>query len=83
MRMLIAAILATCVFSTAASACINDKELIQHEREFRSQYLAPQMTSNSTRLRASPTLTHVGLRVAGAAMLGIAFGSVWKRHRGK
>ena len=68
--------------SSTVFACINDKELIQHEREFRSQYLTPQMTSTSPRLRPKSMLGHYAVRIGGVAMLGIAFGSVWKRSRG-
>ena len=41
MRWLLASALAVLVAS-AAPACINDREVETHEREFKSQYLAPQ-----------------------------------------
>jgi hypothetical protein len=33
--------------ATSADACLNDRELPAHEREFRSQYNSPLMTESS------------------------------------
>ena len=39
----------------SASACLNDIELPQHEREFRSQYLAPEFTGTRRAHESDPT----------------------------
>lgn len=81
MKKLIAGMAIIAATTGIASGCINDEELQQHEREFRSQYLAPQMTSSEPPQRPGLTFQHIGLRVAGVAMLGAALGAVWKHQR--
>jgi hypothetical protein len=62
--------------SSTASACLNDSELPRHEREFRSQYLSPEMTSVDE-LRSAPVqptvLTLAGCGLAAGAMAMTVF----------
>ena len=62
------------------SACINDAELPDHEREFRSQYNSPRMTSNERSSTDPLKWQLLGGKVAGFAMLATAVGSVLRRR---
>ncbi len=77
MRTLLAVILAVGFVSTA-SACINDRELPSHEREFRSQYQEEEFVPTASFEESTPTssfvlgglgATGVILAVAGSVLL--------------
>lgn len=67
--------------SSSAGACLNDSELPDHEREFRSQYLDSQlMTSQEDpHQRNDGTLL---FSAAGGVMLAGAVGMTWFRRTG-
>ncbi len=60
----------------SASACLNDSELPNHEREFRSQYLNQDFTSLEPD-RERPTDQNWILSAAGVSLLGGAIGLSW------
>jgi hypothetical protein len=70
---LFGSLLAFALFAASASACINDKELPSHEREFRSQY--SRQAYPTPKVRAS-TVKSPLLLGGGAALLGGAFVAV-------
>jgi len=59
-----------------ASACLNDSELPNHEREFRSQYLNQNFTSLEPD-RGRPADQHWMLSATGISLLGGAIGLSW------
>ncbi|HEY1376351.1 MAG TPA: hypothetical protein VGF55_06130 [Gemmataceae bacterium] len=63
MRWLITAV-ALVLVASAAAACINDREVESHEREFKSQYLAPRPQESP-----SPQETNLPLAAAGGGLL--------------
>jgi len=68
--------LAVALASSTASACLNDSELSDHEREFRSQYLSTEMTSVDEPASApvQPTvLTMAGCGLVAGAMAMTVF----------
>jgi hypothetical protein len=50
--------------ATAAAACINDREVQSHEREFKSQYLKPRPPE-----QPSPEPSNVPLMAAGGGLI--------------
>ena len=70
-RFLLACILLTALTGTV-SACMNDTELPQYEREFRSQYQMPP--SQSSTPAPQPIARAIGLFIGGAALLCGAVG---------
>lgn len=79
MRIVAKSLLAVVFLSASASACINDRELPQHEREFRSQYLSQQYTS-ATPGPPPPGLKDIGYRVAGLSLLAMGLGTALFRR---
>jgi len=74
---LVAGVLISC---GSLSACLNDSELADHEREFRSQYLQqPLMTSSDPPPHRDGRAS--ALSVAGLALLSGAFGLTWFGRR--
>lgn len=63
MRWLITALVLV-LSTTAATACINDREVESHEREFKSHYLAPRPTESP-----SPESTNLPLAAAGGGLI--------------
>ena len=59
-----------------ANACLNDSELPNHEREFRSQYLNQEFTSRETD-RGRFVDQEWMLSAAGISLLGGAIGLSW------
>jgi hypothetical protein len=57
------------IFPSLASACINDSELVNHEREFRSQYRAEPTRAAPTTNPSSPS-TGTLFAVGGILLLG-------------
>lgn len=68
--------MASALTTGAVSACLNDSELPDHEREFRSQYLSTEMTSvdEPASTPVQPTvLTMAGCGLVAGAMAMTAF----------
>ena len=64
MRWLVTA-LTLILVASAAAACVNDREVQMHEREFKSQYLAPKPAEQSP----SPDDGNLPLAAAGGGLL--------------
>ena len=67
------------ILAGSASACINDKELPRHEREFRSNYKGQPAPSPKPEAPASPDYRPI--QGGGAALLVAALGVVLYRGR--
>lgn len=79
MRMFLPLILAGCL-TAPALACINDSELITHEREFKSQYQESQYQPPEPKASRSTPPLYLG--VAGVTM-GLAGAVLLLRTRSK
>lgn len=66
---------------TDVGACINDVELPQHEREFRSHYESSRMTSSDPGGSSSREWSLWALKAGGITMLAVAFGVTVLRQR--
>ena len=66
--------------SASANACINDRELPQHEREFRSQYLSPRMTATEPGSTVRE-ITRLAMQIGGVGMLATAVGMTLARRK--
>ena len=64
--------------SSICQACINDNELPQHEREFRSQYLDSRLTDSSAPQSHDHT-RNVAMTWIGAGLLAVGFVFAWRR----
>lgn len=76
-RLSIAALLAL-LASVPANACLNDKELPQREREFRSQYMGTSYTRSERSETAEPTF--VVYKAGGIGLALLSFGSIFMRR---
>ena len=64
----------------AVSACLNDSELPDHEREFRSQYLDQQLMTSGD--ESATATDHAGMMSAtGVALFVGAVGLTWFGRR--
>jgi hypothetical protein len=68
-------LLLVALLSMPASACINDKELPSHEREFRSQYTRQAYPTPKVKVSAIQSPLWLA---GGAALLGGAFVAVFR-----
>lgn len=66
--------------ATSADACLNDRELPAHEREFRSQYNSPMMTESSPSRSGYFDSTQF-VTAGGVALITAAVGIAWFGRR--
>jgi hypothetical protein len=66
--------------ATSADACLNDRELPAHEREFRSQYNSQLMTDSSPSQSSYFESTQL-VTASGIALITAAVGIAWVGRR--
>ncbi len=66
-------LLAVALVAVPASACVNDKELPSHEREFRSQYTRQAYPTPKVKVSAirAPLLLGGGAALLGGALVAV------------
>jgi hypothetical protein len=77
MRRVLACLLLAGYSHGAALGCINDNESPQHEREFRSQYLAPIVARTTPKADPDRTNRFSVATLGGAVLLGGALVVAW------
>ncbi|MCA9065429.1 MAG: hypothetical protein KDA96_20315 [Planctomycetaceae bacterium] len=76
-RRLLAAAVAVGV-SPICLACINDNELPQHEREFRSQYLDSRLTEAQSPVN-NHDARHIAMTGTGVGLLVVGLAFAWRK----